>query len=139
MKKIFAICLLAILPAFASAASLVMPIVSVTDGDTIRSSLKLPCPLCNVSIRLLGIDTPESTYLAKCPAEKALGLEAKAFLKEFVVGETTMTISNFKWDKYGGRIDAYVSIKGQDVGQLLIDRGYAKPYSGSGSKPDWCN
>jgi len=138
MNKLFVAILLTLSSMASYAISLTMPIVSVTDGDTIRSSLKLPCPLCNVSIRLLNIDTPESTYLAKCPAEKAKGLEAKAFLKSIADGQPTMVISSFKWDKYGGRINAYVSIAGQDVGQLLIDRGLAMPYTGTGPKPNWC-
>jgi endonuclease YncB( thermonuclease family) len=139
MLRFFTIALLALLPALASAESLVMPIVSVVDGDTIRSSMPLPCPLCNVSIRILGIDTPESNYTAKCPEEVAQGIEAKEFLKSFVGDETTMVISNYKWDKYGGRIDADVSVKGTDIARLMIRNGYAVPYTGSGPKEDWCN
>lgn len=124
---------------FAHAADYVMPIISVIDGDTIKSNVKLPCPLCKVSVRILGIDTPESNYLAKCAAEKEKGLEAKEFTKSLAEGQSTMIISGYKWDKYGGRIDAHVTINGVDVGQALIDKGLAKPYTGIGPKPDWCS
>lgn len=135
----FLFLLLFVLPVASYATTISMPIVSVSDGDTIRSSLKLPCPLCNVSVRILDIDTPESNHLAKCPAEKAKGLEAKAFLKEFVTGEPTMLVTSFKWDKYGGRINGHVSVKGTDIATLLIEKGYAKRYTGQGPKPSWCD
>lgn len=138
MIRTFAFLFLSFLTISAPAADMIMPIRGVADGDTIRSTLKLPCPLCNVSVRILGIDTPESTYLAKCEREKALGLEAKAFLIAFSSGKETMMARNVKWDKYGGRIDAYVEIDGINIGDLLISKGYAKPYTGIGPKPDWC-
>lgn len=121
------------------AADMVLPIRGVSDGDTIRTTLKLPCPLCNVSVRILGIDTPESTYLAKCPAEQIKGLEAKAFVTAMAAGQETMVARGVKWDKYGGRINAYIEINGVSVGQALIDMGLAKPYTGVGPKPDWCS
>lgn len=139
MKKII-FGLIVMLSSFSTMADdMRLPFRGVTDGDTIRSSVKLVCPLCNVTVRLNGIDTPESSYLAKCPKEKALGLEAKAFLQALFAGKTEFMARNVKWDKYGGRILAYVELDGKDVGQLLIDKGLAKPYTGSGPKPDWCN
>jgi len=137
MKQILFSVLLT-LSASAFATDMVLPIRGVADGDTIRTTLKLPCPLCSASVRIRGIDTPESTYLAKCPAEKAKGLEAKAFLINLTAGQESMMVRNLKWDKYGGRIDGFVEINGKDVGQQLIDRGLAKPYTGTGTKPDWC-
>lgn len=140
MIKTFAILFLSLslITTTASAADMVMPIRGVADGDTIKSTLKLPCPLCNVSVRILDIDTPESNYLAKCEKEKALGLEAKAFLTKLSEGKETMIARGVKWDKYGGRIDAHVEIDGVNVGDLMISKGYAKKYTGSGPKPDWC-
>lgn len=121
------------------AADMILPIRSITDGDTIRSTVKLPCPLCNVSIRIIGIDTPESTWRAKCQKEKELGLQAKAFVISLTQNQTSMIARNVRWDKYGGRILAHVEIDGKDVGQQLIARGLAKPYTGIGPKSDWCN
>jgi endonuclease YncB( thermonuclease family) len=122
----------------ANAAGLVLPIKNVVDGDTISTTLALPCPLCNVSVRILGIDTPETSYLAKCPAEKAKGLEAKAFVKMLVGNEKTMTVSGIKWDKYGGRIDGIVVIANVDVGAELLKNNLARPYTGVGPKSNWC-
>ncbi len=138
MKRILAVTLLSVVSITSFATDMVLPIRGVADGDTIRTTLKLPCPLCSASVRIRGIDTPESTYLAKCPAEKSKGLEAKAFLINLTTGQESMMARNIKWDKYGGRIDAIVEINGKDVGQQMIDRGLAKPYTGAGPKPNWC-
>lgn len=118
---------------------MVMPIRGVADGDTIKSAVKLPCPLCNVSVRILNIDTPESTYLAKCEKEKILGLAAKEFLISFTAGKKTMMARDIKWDKYGGRINAHIEIDGVSVGDLMIASGFAKRHTGAGPKPDWCD
>jgi endonuclease YncB( thermonuclease family) len=140
MIKYILVSLIAITVSFtAFAREMTLPIVSVTDGDTIRSYLKLPCPLCSVSVRILGIDTPESTYLAKCKKEKELALQATQFVKSLVSGHEYMQIYNFRWDKYGGRINAIVVVNGVDIGQELINRGLAVPYSGRGPRHDWCS
>ena len=138
MKKFLFIVLL-FTNIYCYAAEMTLPIRGVADGDTIKTMLNLPCPLCYVSIRILGIDTPESTYLAKCPAELAKGLEAKLFLTNLVKGHDTMTVRDVKWDKYGGRIDATVEIDNKNVADLLIAAGLAKPYTGQGPKPNWCS
>lgn len=137
--KIAFIAALAFTSAVVLAADMQMPIHGISDGDTIRSAVKLPCPLCNVSVRIAGIDTPESTHLAKCSAERAKGLKAKSVVAAMAEGQTTMMVRDVKWDKYGGRINGTVEINGVDVAQALIAKGLAKPYNGSGPKPDWCS
>lgn len=133
--------LIAFLVAFSGvtyAGDMRFPFVSVTDGDTIRSSIQVTCPLCNVYIRIRGIDTPESNYLAKCPLEKERGLAAKRYLQGMFAGRTEFMARNIGWDKYGGRILGDVEVDGKSVAQELINAGYAKPYNGRGRKPDWC-
>lgn len=139
MKQI--LFLLALFASIAVQASeeLSLPIRGIADGDTILTNLDLPCPLCQVSIRIRDIDTPESNHLAKCDKEKELGLRAKKFLENFVKGKDTMVIKSFKWDKYGGRIDARVEINGVDIGRLMSKNGFAVHYTGKGAKYDWCS
>lgn len=137
MKKFVTILLL--LPLVAFATNMTLPIVQVIDGDTIKTVLSLPCPLCNASVRIRGIDTAETTYLAKCDLEKATGKKAALYAERLLSGYHVMTVSNVQWDKYGGRIDANVSVNDIDIGSALIDAGLAKPYNGIGPKPDWCN
>jgi micrococcal nuclease len=137
MKLIIAAVLLSI-STIVSAADMQVQIVRVIDGDTISTLVPLPCPLCRVSIRILGIDTPESNYQAKCIREKTLGIEAKEYVKTLVGDIKIMTVRNIKWDKYGGRINGDVEVGGVDIGKTLIEKGYARPYDG-GKKSDWCN
>lgn len=119
--------------------AITLPILGVIDGDTIRTFIPLECPLCDASIRINGIDTPESlTRYAGCAKEVELGLQAKALTQSLVGKNTTMEVTEFDHDKYGGRILGTVVINGKDVGQELINAGLAKPYFGSGPKPDWC-
>lgn len=117
----------------------VMPIVQVIDGDTIETRLDcLPTTLQKISIRVRGVDTPESKRnLARCEKEVQLGKEAKEALKTFTAEATSMFVYNVSWDKYGGRIDANVIINGVDISRWLIDNGFAKEYDG-GTKSNWC-
>lgn len=116
-----------------------LPIIEVVDGDTIQTKLvSLPYPLYNVKVRILGIDTPEKNYLAKCDKEKQLGLQATTKMGELIGTSTLMTLKNAKWDKYGGRVDSEVIVNNINLGQRMIELGYARPYSGTGPKPNWC-
>lgn len=117
---------------------LTLPILNVIDGDTIESSLNLPIPLNKVYIRVNGIDTPESTHLAKCHKEQMAGGKAKEYMRRLLKSSVTMVITDYKWDKYGGRIDANVFIDNINVGEAMIKAGLALPYNGRGDKPDWC-
>lgn len=122
-----------------STPELVLPIVGGVDGDTIRTRIDvLPCPLCNVSIRIRGIDTPEKGARAKCQKEADLAVQASRMTKELIGSSKAMTVHQFAWDKYGGRIDGVVVINGYNVGNELIAAGLARPYTGKGPKPDWC-
>lgn len=139
MKNILLALAILSTPALSTATEMVMPIRGIADGDTIRSLVDLPCPLCAVSIRIRGIDTPESNHLAKCPAEKAKGLKAKEELKAMLANQPKMLAKDIKWDKYGGRIDAVVIVNGVDIGQKMIEKGLARPYTGQGAKSNWCD
>ena len=122
--------------------SMTPQVVNVVDGDTINiilTPLNSYPPLNAVKIRIRGIDTPESTWRAKCTQEKELGKEAKAFLEDLIGNVKVIEITNYEWGKYGGRIIADASVKGIDIGTAMINNGYANAYTGKGSKPDWCN
>jgi endonuclease YncB( thermonuclease family) len=116
------------------------PIVRVIDGDTVEVSARwLPIELGkNISIRLHGIDTPESGGRAKCQSESQLAAQAKQFVQQQIAGSKRHAIIIRSWDKYGGRILGDVMLDGVSLSQLLINRGYAKPYSGD-KKTTWCN
>jgi len=134
--------LLAFTPSKADPKTYMLPeIVKVIDGDTIKiilSPLKDYPPLDKVSIRILGIDTPEHDWRAKCVLEQELGIKAKQHVIDLVGDAKRIKVTNYKWDKYGGRIDGTVSVNGVDIGQSLIENKLAKPYTGKGPKSNWC-
>lgn len=152
MKGIVFFVVLALSSIVHSAESyLIMPIDAITDGDTIKthfSESRLPSPLNQVSIRIRGLDSPEypSKYFlesgklgkADCVEEAFAAISSRNALVS-LIGETkTMKITNFDWDKFGGRIDADVKINGKDLGTFLLSKGFAIPYDGHRKKNAWC-
>ena len=122
----------------AHSADLIMPVKGVYDGDTFYSDLcALPKPLSEVSIRIVGIDTPE--IRTTCASEKVLGYAAKAKLQELFEGQNVVVVKDVEWDKYGGRIDGRVFLEdGTDIAAKMIESGLARPYEG-GTREPWCN
>jgi len=149
MKFCLLVILLILTSNVASQEYMLLPVVDVYDGDTIKTDLswRLPYPLSKVSIRIYGIDTPEmpaKSYAitgklnrAKCVKEAEMALIAKARVVE-LVGSGQLKISNFKWGRNGGRIVAVVKVNGIDIGATLIKEGLAVEYFGKGKKQDWC-
>ena len=124
-------------------------IKSITDGDTIKGHIDLGFgfwvspPALASTIRLAGIDTPESRT-RKRPHERILGKAAKKRLQEIIAsaenlpgkrGETKkkIFIQTLK-DESGkfGRTLATLFVNNVDVNQTLIDEGHAREYWGGG-------
>lgn len=114
-------------------------ITRVIDGDTLEvEATFLPKPLKPVlSIRVLGIDTPEKGSRAKCSKEAALGNEASKFTKHMVAESKKQQVSIKTWDKYGGRVLGDVLLDGKSLSDELIKQGLARPYFGE-AKSSWC-
>lgn len=110
----------------------------VVDGDTVAfTAPEFPPGLQKISIRLYGLDTPESGHLAKCDLERKRGLEAKDFVAKLAASGPVLAVPRM-WDKYGGRALGDVYVSGESLRQKLLDGGYARPYDG-GKRYDWCN
>lgn len=117
-------------------------VASVHDGDTFSLQGRFTPWGLPLSVRVLGVDTPE-LWTAKCPQEKAAAVAARDHVRDLVRqagGLVTLDVKG--WDKYGGRVNAQVYLrinrKRVDLAQNLIAGGFAAPYSGSGPKRDWC-
>jgi len=109
-------------------------VLSVTDGDTFRVRIPVWDNIDVVTaVRIRGIDTPEMK--GKCPAEKAMALEAKARLTVLLNGPVQLL--HVDADKYAGRVDADVLVDGKSVAAVLIAEGLARPYTG-GARQGWC-
>jgi micrococcal nuclease len=134
MKKLL---IAAILSLSTSAYALDLPIRYVYDGDTIMVTLvSFPSPLNNASVRIKGIDSPE--LHGKCQAEIDLAIRARSHMKFLVSDTASLTLTNYSWDKYGGRIAADVFVKGKNLATEMINAGYARPYL-SGARKSWCD
>ena len=111
----------------------VRKVENVVDGDTIDVLIDLGFDILFASrVRLAGIDTPESR--TKDLAEKALGLEAKEYLKKHLKDAKSVVIKTEKMDsseKYG-RILGWVYINDDTVSlnDMMINDGYAWGYLG---------
>jgi endonuclease YncB( thermonuclease family) len=116
--------------------------VEVLDGDTIR--------LAGETFRLVGFDTPE-TYRAQCPAERALGNRATFRLRQLVTGgglDLERVACACRRGTEGtaacnyGRACGVLTVRGEDVGAVLIAEGLARAYTcGRSSCParqTWC-
>jgi len=118
----------------------VRKVENVVDGDTIDVLIDLGFDILFASrVRLAGIDTPESR--TKDIAEKALGLEAKEYLKKHLKDAKSVVIKTEKMDsseKYG-RILGWVYINGDTVSlnDMMINDGYAWGYLGDTKVKDF--
>ena len=114
-------------------------ITRVIDGDTVEIAVDfLPKPLPpKLSIRVIGIDTPEKAPRAQCEAEAKKAVEATRFTKRAVAEATKTEVYLLKWDKYGGRVLGSVVFDGVSLSDSLISAGLARPYKGD-AKQSWC-
>ncbi|MEZ4365401.1 MAG: thermonuclease family protein [Kofleriaceae bacterium] len=89
-------------------------VANVVDGDTIDLA-------SGERIRYLMVDTPETTG----GKNDCFGDNAVQFNTDLVLGkEVSLTYDTECTDRFG-RLLAYVSVDGQEVNSLLVQRGYA--------------
>ena len=112
-------------------------ILRVIDGDTLEIKNECFPKELKLSVRVLGIDTPEKASRAKCDKEAKLAEKASKFTKQFVGKNKKATFRNIKWDKYGGRLLADVEINGKGLAGELVRNNYARSYDGK-KKDSWC-
>tara|TARA_R100000234_G_scaffold78256_1_gene48830 strand:- start:200 stop:586 length:387 start_codon:yes stop_codon:yes gene_type:complete len=113
----------------------------VIDGDTVVLSeidLGFAVYLHNKTVRIAGIDTPESRInVKKYPErakEKQLGLLAKVRLKEYLKGQ--ITVKSHGTDKYGRILgDLYCELG--NVADLLKSEKLAVDYDGGKKTKVW--
>lgn len=118
----------------------VKEVTGVVDGDTIDVIIDLGFDISFTSrVRLAGIDTPESR--TKDKMEKALGLEAKEYLKQQIKNAKTVTIKTEKMDsseKYGRILGwVYLDESETSINNEMIENGYAWGYLGDTKVKDF--
>ena len=138
MRSLLAIALVAF-----SSAAVANPydwkIIKVNDGDTVVFEAPfMPAPLKpQLSLRVLGVDTPEKGARAGCPAEAEAAVKATAFTKSAVANAKKIQIELKEHDKFGGRVLGDVILDGQKLSEMLIKNGHARAYFGD-KKKSWC-
>ncbi|MBF0334926.1 MAG: thermonuclease family protein [Alphaproteobacteria bacterium] len=112
-------------------------VIEVVDGDTIRVAAQVWLDqTLTISVRLRGVDTPESR--SRCPAEREAAARAKAWVEARMAGGG-LTLEQVDHDKYARRAVARVRLgDGTDLASGLIKAGLARPYDG-GHKATWCD
>lgn len=102
----------------------------VVDGDTIEDSA------AGVIYRFANIDAPETGEGAKCANEAQRGELAKLAVIAMIKRAKTLTVRRtWRHDLYGRRI-AFVYADGVDVGEALVNKGFARPWRGKRER--WC-
>ena len=104
-------------------------VTRVLDGDTLDIDIALGFNLTlSERVRLMGVDTPE--IRSRNSVTKAKGLEAKAFVEDYIArndGNVSILLHGF--GKYGRPlVDIYMGKS--NLNHLLLEMGLAKPYSG---------
>lgn len=103
-------------------------VTRVVDGDTFEGTVDLGFYVkTEQTFRLLGVDTPE-IFHPKSKEEKELGMRAKEFVQNVMLGKTVEIISR-KTGKYG-RWLALVTVdyngRKEDLAELLIEQKLTK-------------
>lgn len=109
------------------------------DGDTVTVKIPQVHPLLgdNISVRVIGVDTPEKN--GKKPCEKDRARDAQRLVQNLMKNAKTIELRNVRRDKYF-RVLAEVWVDDKSIGEVLTKNRLAYPYDG-GRKPasvDWC-
>lgn len=108
------------------------------DGDTITVSIPGVHPLIGekISVRVLGVDTPEIKGKSKCEKNKAR--TAQRLVENLLKNAKNIELKNVQRDKYF-RILADVVADGKSIKDLVIKNHLAYQYDGSTKlNLDWC-
>lgn len=90
------------------------------------------------TLRISNIETP-GIRNAQCEAERRLGMRARKRIRQlFKASSITFHESELGVKSIElGRPEATISINGADLGQRLIEEGFARPRTGEGRS--WCS
>jgi endonuclease YncB( thermonuclease family) len=108
------------------------------DADTITVHIHDVHPLLGdkISVRVLGVDTPE--VKGHLPCEKEAARAAKRLVESLLKQAKRIDLNEAARDKYF-RILADVNIDGKSLSAILLKNGLGYPYQGkTKEKINWC-
>ena len=115
---------------------IVSKIIEVTHGDKFIVDIAEPHELAgsNIKINLRDIDAPDATK--SCPKQLELGIKVRDFVSQKLENASSIKLTNFR--KTNTKIIAHVIVDGIDLGDELIEKGYASKEYGYW-KPYFCS
>ena len=113
-------------------------VVKIIDGDTIRVDVDLGFGIWsrNETVRLYGIDTPESR--TRDLEEKKYGLAAKQFLTNMLDDSGGIKLKSHGKGKFGrilGELWRTTNYADKSINEYMVEKHHAAPYHGQ-SKQD---
>jgi len=113
-------------------------VVKIIDGDTIRVDVDLGFGIWsrNETVRLYGIDTPESR--TSDLEEKKYGLAAKQFLTNMLDDSGGIKLKSHGKGKFGrilGELWRTTNYADKSINEYMVEKHHATPYHGQ-SKQD---
>ena len=113
-------------------------VVKIIDGDTIRVDVDLGFGIWsrNETLRLYGIDTPESR--TRDLEEKKYGLAAKQFLTNMLDDSGGIKLKSHGKGKFGrilGELWRTTNYADKSINEYMVEKHHAAPYHGQ-SKQD---
>ena len=95
----------------------------------------------DIGIRVAGLDTPEIRSRCKNKEakanEKAMAIVARDYAKELLTKADRIELINMKRGSRF-RIVAEVYVDGKNLAELMINKGYGRPYNGKKKRVTWC-
>lgn len=111
-------------------------IEEIYDGDTVKIIVLFGDTPVRLSLRILGVDTPEIKHgEGRLPEEHVSAVKVRDYMRS-LFPKSIAKICIRDWDKYGGRVLGELFLEtGENVAELLIHRGWARPYRGEKKRP----
>ena len=104
-------------------------VLRVIDGDSVELAIDLGFDISiKHSIRLAGIDAPETFGVKKTSLEYQTGLKSKNWLKDKLEGKKVIFLSIKDRDEKYGRFLGKIYLDGKEINQEMLDLGMAKAY-----------
>lgn len=110
-------------------------IEEIYDGDTVKIIVLFGDLPVKLSLRILGVDTPEiKNGEGRLPEEHSAAIKVRDYMRS-LFPKNIAKICIRDWDKYGGRVLGELFLEtGENVSEILIHGKWARPYRGEKKK-----